>query len=211
MAGKRTIAHSLKEPDFYLTKQDRAIRQAIERDPRALSALRSLSDSGVNVGYVLALLPMYVENARRRRTGAASLEVVTVDTQGSVRRITTSAFRLKTLPTRLRELADDLILAGALKPLPKNLIGTSLSLRALAAWLEKNRLVIPDARLLRVPTAALKLIMLNTIPSIPNPDLPKLARLLAEVLSVVGILFDFVPASAGAILKLAKRTFPPQT
>jgi len=77
----------------------------------------------------------------------------------------------------------------------------------LAAWLEKNRPVIPDARLHR--TASLRYILSKAIPS--NADRPKLARQLAKVLAPVGDLYHFNPPLADAILKFAKRTLPRRT
>lgn len=113
----------------------------------------------------------------------------------------------------MRQLADDLIVVGSPVPLPKKLADTSEGLRDLAGWLEKNRPVIPHARLLRGPTAALRLMLtaITATPSAYKRDPAKLAVPLAEVLGVVGNLFDLYLASADAILKLAKRTLTRQT
>lgn len=186
-----------------------AIRKTIDADPAGHLALRELRKHGVNVDAILALLPAYVEEARApksRYKQSGHFEAGTFGTDGHFRRITISPSRLKSLAGRLEEMADDVLLAGFLIPLPEKLAKTYVAMRTLAEWIKKNPPRIPDSRLLRGKTRQLRLIVSHAIP--PNCKLEswELANHLARVIEPVAKQFEFHPPTQESLQKLMERS-----
>ena len=191
--------------------EDPTIRKVISDDWRASEALRKLRASGVNVDLMISLLPDYVKDVLKpapRHKPSAYFEDRIYSTTGPRRAVRITPEKLKSLPARLRGIADEFYLLGLLDLLPQNVpqpYQAHLYLRLFADSLETNKPRLPDARFLRGAHEELRGILSYTVPQPCSLRTTELARLVLRLLEPVAKQFNFECPSTESLVKTILR------
>lgn len=230
MAGKRTnphppplkeirinVVYDSKSPVFPRPEkprfEDETIRKVISDDGRASEALRKLRASGVNVDRMISWLPDYVKEVvkpapRHKPRAYFTAPIYSSNDPRWYRRPRITPEKLKSLPGRLRGIADEFYLLDLLDLVPEPLPDRHLAhvyLTLAADWLERKKPSLPDARFLRGANEALRCILSYTVPQRYSLPTKELAGLLSRLLEPVARQYRFQCPSTDSLVKTILR------